>query len=255
MTEQPKKEEKQAPTVSIDITRNAEIEALQAELRKIEEEARGHKAEAVKLAAEKATLEEEKNNALSEKEQLEASLTQIAEKEFQAKSLVILGRAESAFGNKEDKRYKEFEARLKDPEHGPQNLKELEFTMGVLEDALTKGKTEMDDFKKKEEEKQKVAAPAQAPTGGNTAPLNSEQVTGGAPKTEEGYDSYEAMITDLVVRAKDSKDPAKQAEAQAVLQEFWIKWAKQVHKDFEQHTKISQMRDYESTEKKHHGVE
>ena len=255
MTEQPKKEEKQAPTVSIDITRSAELEAMQKELKRVEEESRGHKAEAEKLAAEKQTLEQEKGNILSEKEQLEGDLAIIAKKEFDAKSGVLLGKAEVAFGNKEDKRYKEFEEKLKDPEKGPQNLRELEFTMGVLEEALSKGKAEMEKFKKTEEEANKVGNPPPAPVGGGTAPLNEQQVSGGAkPPTEEGYDSYEAMLTDLVVRARDPSDPAKQAEAQAVLQEFWIKWAKQVHKDFEEHTKISQIRDIESKEKKHHGV-
>ena len=255
MTEQPKKEEKQAPTVSIDITRSAELEAMQKELKRVEEESRGHKAEAEKLAAEKQTLEQEKGNILSEKEQLEGDLAIIAKKEFDAKSGVLLGKAEVAFGSKEDARYKEFEKKLNDPEKGPQNLRELEFTMGVLEEALSKGKAEMEKFKKTEEEANKVGNPPPAPVGGGTAPLNEQQVSGGAkPPTEEGYDSYEAMLTDLVVRARDPSDPAKQAEAQAVLQEFWIKWAKQVHKDFEEHTKISQIRDIESKEKKHHGV-
>jgi hypothetical protein len=249
------KKQEQKMQVEVQVDRSAEIEKLQADLRKIEEESRGHKANAEKLAAEKSTLEEEKNNALSEKEQLEADLAIIAKKEFEAKSTTVLSRAEAAFGNKEDKRYKEFEEKLKDPERGPQNLRELEFTMGVLEEALTKGKAEMDKLKKTEEEANKVGNPPPAPVGGGTAPLNDQQVSGGVkPSTEEGYDSYEAMLTDLVVRARDPSDPAKQAEAQAVLQEFWIKWAKQVHKDFEEHTKISQIRDIESKEKKHHGV-
>lgn len=251
-----KKSESQKMEVKVEVDRSAEIEKLQAELRKIEEEARGHKAEAEKLAAEKITLEQEKNNALSEKEQLEDSLKVIAEKEFNAKSNVLLGRAEAAFGNKEDKRYKEFEEKLKDPEKGPQNLRELEFTMGILEEALSKGKQEVEAERKKAEDLKKAGNPPPAPTGGSTATLSQEQVTGGVKlPADEGYDSYEAMISDLVVRARDAKDPAKQAEAQAVLQEFWKKWAIQIHKDFEQHTKLSQIRDYESKEKKHHGVE
>jgi hypothetical protein len=256
MTEQPKKEEKQAPTVSIDITRSAELEAMQKELKRVEEESRGHKAEAEKLAAEKQTLEQEKGNILSEKEQLEGDLAIIAKKEFDAKSGVLLGKAEVAFGSKEDARYKEFEKKLNDPEKGPQNLRELEFTMGVLEEALSKGKAEMEKFKKTEEEAKKVGTTPPAPTGGGTAPLNEQQITGGGakPQIEEGYDSYEAMLSDLVIRARDPSDPAKQAEAQAVLEEFWKKWAIQVHKDFEQHTKVSQIRDYESEEKEHHGI-
>jgi hypothetical protein len=259
MLEKPesKPAEKQNLEVSVEVSRSAEIEKLQADLKKIEEESRGHKAEAEKLAAEKATLEQEKNNVLSEKEQLEDSLRVIADKEFKAKSSTLLGRAEVAFGNKEDKRYKEFEAKLSDPEKGPQNLRELEFTMGVLEEALTKGKSEMDALKKKEEDEKKIGSQVEAPKGGTTAPLNDQQKTGGASaktNTDEGFDSYEAMVSDLVIRARDSKDPAKQAEAQAVLEEFWKKWAIQVHKDFSEHTKVSQIRDYEDTQKEHHGI-
>lgn len=251
--EEEQRKETQNMNVKVEVDRSAEIEALQKELKKIEEEARSHKTQAEKLAQEKAALEQEKGNIMSEKEQLEGTLATIAEKEFKAKREALMSRVTNAF-NPEDKRYKDIEARLNDPEKGPQNLKEIEYTMSILEEAMEKGKKELEAFQKKEEDKQKAGTPPPAPSGGTTATLSEEQLTGGTKQEEEGYDSYEAMITDLVIRSRDSKDPAKQAEAQSVLNELWKKWAIQVHKDFEQHTNLSQIHDIESKEKKHHGV-
>ena len=239
--------------VNISVDRSAEIESLQKQLRAIEEESRGHKSQAEKLTAEKLALEQEKGNIISEKEQLEGTLATIAEKEFKAKREALMSRVTKAF-NPEDKRFKDIQSRLEDPEKGPQNLKEIEYTMNILDDAMEKGKKDLEALQKREEEKQKAGTPPPAPTGGTTATLSQEQITGGVKPAEEGYDSYEAMITDLVVRSKDSRDLAKQAEAQSVLQELWKKWAIQVHKDFEQHTNVSQIHDIESKEKKHHGI-
>jgi hypothetical protein len=126
--------------------------------------------------------------------------------------------------------------------------------MTILEEAMEKGKAEMEAFRKREEEKQKAGTPPPAPQGGTTATLNDQQLTGGKKPDEEGYDSYEAAITDTIITARDSKDPAKRAEAQSILDQFWKKWAIQVHKDFEQHTNLSQIHDIESKDKKHHGV-
>lgn len=254
MTEDNKnKEQNKDMNVNVTVDRSAEIEALQKELKKIEEESRGHKSQAEKLAAEKIALEQEKGNIISEKEQLEGTLHTIAEKEFKAKREALMSRVTKTF-NQDDKRFMDIKARLEDQEKGPQNLKEIEYTMTILEEAMEKGKAEMEAMRKKEEDKVKAGTPPPAPTGGTTATLSQEQITGSSKPAEKGYDSYEAMITDLVVRAKDNKDPTKQAEAQAVLGELWKKWAIQVHKDFEQHTNISQIHDIESKEKKHHGV-
>lgn len=239
--------------VNVTVDRSAEIEALQKELKKIEEEARGHKTQAEKLAQEKAALEQEKGNLTSEKEQLEGTLATIADKEFKAKREALMGRVTKAF-NTEDKRYLDIKARLEDQQNGPQNLKEIEYTMTILEEAMDKGKKELESLQKKEEEKQKAGTPPPAPQGGTTATLNDQQLTGGGNKEDVGYDSYEAAITDVIITARDSKDPTKQAEAQSILNEFWKKWAIQVHKDFEQHTNLSQIHDIESKEKKHHGV-
>jgi DNA repair exonuclease SbcCD ATPase subunit len=251
--DQKNKEVNKDMNVNVTVDRSAEIEALQKELKKIEEEARGHKSQAEKLAQEKAALEQEKGNIISEKEQLEGTLATIAEKEFKAKREALMSRVTKSF-NPEDKRYLDIKARLEDQQNGPQNLKEIEYTMNILEEAMEKGKAEMEAFRKREEEKQKAGTPPPAPSGGTTAMLSQEQLTGGVKKDEEGYDSYEAAITDTIITARDSKDPAKRAEAQSILDQFWKKWAIQVHKDFEQHTNISQIHDIESKEKKHHGV-
>jgi len=230
--------------VRVVVDRSAEIEALQEQLKKITAEKDAKVLEAEKLAKEKTDLEGTKGNLQTEKEDLEAKLKTIAEKEFNAKKTAVLERVKGVFKDPADEaRIKEIESRLNDPEKGPENLKQTEYMMGVLEDSLRKGADEQlkaEKLKKEKEDAAKAATGGKAPEGGETAPLGQAQQTGatvGNAKTgEPSFDSYEAMIRDLRARARDPKDPVKQAEAEAILKELWKKWAKQVKTDFEQHT-------------------
>lgn len=248
--------------VNVVLDRSAELEALQKQLKDIEAESKKQRESAEKLAEEKKALEQEKTNLLSEKEQLEGDLKLIAEKEFNKKKTALMERVGKAFAP-EDKRLKEIESKLNDPEKGPDNLKEVEYTMGILEEAMAKGKAEIEAIRKKDDDAKKAAEDAKKagqapppPTGGETAQLNDAQQTGNGKKEEVGYDSYEAMISDFVIRARDTRDPAKQAEAEAILKELWKKWAKNVKSDFEKQTHASGtiVNQYESTDKTHHGV-
>ncbi len=233
------KEENRKERITLEVDRSKEIEDLQKQLKDIEAEAKSKKAEAEKLSKEKADLETEKNNLTTEKEHLEGTLKTIAEKEFNAKRDALMTKVKTVFGRPEDeKRIKEIEEKLNDPEKGPENLKQTEYMIGVLDEALQKGKKEAEDAKKLEDDKKKAAQTGDkkaAPRGGDTAQLSQEQITGGK-KDEVGYESYEAMIRDLRARARDPRDPAKQAEAEAILKELWKKWSLQVKKDFENRT-------------------
>ncbi len=234
-----KAEENRKEKLTIELDRSKEIEDLQKQLKDIETEAKAKKAEAEKLAKEKADLETEKNNLTTEKEHLEGTLKTIAEKEFNAKRDALMTRVKTVFGKPEDeKRVKEIQDKLNDPEKGPENLKQTEYMIGVLDEAMQRGKKEAEDAKKLEEDKKKAATGdvKSAPRGGDTAQLSQEQLTGGKKEGEVGYESYEAMIRDLRARARDTRDPAKQAEAEAILRELWKKWSLQVKKDFENRT-------------------
>ena len=154
----------------MELDRSKEIDDLQAQLKKIEEEAKKAKADAERLAKEKADVEQEKTNLTTEKEDLAEKLKTIAEKEFNAKKSALMEKVKTVFPNADDeKRVKEIEAKLNDPEHGPQNLKETEYMIGVLDEALKKGKAQSEAEKKAEEDKKKAATAAtgqKAPEGG-----------------------------------------------------------------------------------------
>lgn len=234
---QPKEKEERLRVV---VDRSAEIEALQAELKKITAERETKTVEAEKLMKEKIDLESMKTNMQTEKEDLEAKLKSIAEKEFNAKKTAVFDRVKNTFKEPADEaRLKEIEARLNDPEKGPENLKQTEYMMNILEDSFKKGKEA--ELTKAKEDKAKAAAETEkkAPTGGETAQLTQTQTGVTPPASTDGqpsYDSFEAMIRDLRNRARDPKDPVKQAEAEAILHEFWKKWAKQVKSDWTENT-------------------
>jgi hypothetical protein len=239
--------------VTIVVDRSKELEDLQKQLQAVEADAKAKKAEVEKLTKEKIDSDAEKNNLITEKEHLEGTLKTIAEKEFNTKRNILMARVKTVFSRPEDeKRIKEIEDKLNDPDKGPENLKQTEYMIGVLDEALQKGKVESEAAKKLEDDKKKAAQAGErkpAPQGGDTAPLSNEQITG-EKSEEEGYDSNEAMIRDLNARARDPRDPAKQAEAQAILKELWKKWAMQIKKDFEGRTGQNQT-DY--TEEKEEG--
>jgi hypothetical protein len=251
--EKARREEPEHETkIRLELDRSKEIEDLQRQFKVAEEEAKKSKAEVEKLAKEKADLEQEKTNLATEKEDLSEKLKTIAEKEFNAKKSALMDKVKTVFPNADDeKRIKEIQTKLDDPEHGPQNLKETEYMISVLDEALRKGKAQSEAEKKAEEDKKKAASEQKAPTGGETAVLSQAQQTGGnaGKKEEVGFDTYEAMIRELRTRSRDTRDPAKQAEAQALLDELWKKLATQIKKDFEGRTGQNQMAYEEGKEK------
>lgn len=245
--------------ITVTVDRSAEIEALQAELAKAKIDADTQRKEAEKLSKEKADLEQVKTNTETEKEDLKAKLEAIAEKEFNAKKDAVLKRVTGVFSKPEDaERAKEITARLNDPEKGPENLRQTEYMINILEENIKKGKEEQEAKAKAEEEKKKAAEAAgekKAPKGGETATLNQQQ-TGGAgapPAGNKGtaYESEEAMIRDLKQRSLDPRDPAKQAEAKAILNQLWKKWGIAIKKDYDANwsTENAKKSDYEPSAK------
>jgi hypothetical protein len=249
-----KPEESKESKIKVTVDRSPEIDSLNAELAKIRKEAEIKTAEAEKLSKEKSDLEALKGNLQTEKEDLEAKLKTIAEKEFNAQRDAVLSRVKTVFKDPADEaRVKEIEARLNDPEKGPDNLKQTIYMMGVLEDSIKKANAEKEKEAQAEIERKKASQGGTlppAPTGGDTAHLTPQQISGAINNpVDAGYDSYEAMIRDLRNRARNGKTPADKAEAEAILKQLWVKWGKQVKKDFESGTSTSRV-DYEPEEQK-----
>lgn len=241
-TEKDKEDKKGSTTIVID--RSAEMESLQTRLKTIEEEARKTKEEKVALEAAKTQLETEKKAKEEEAEDLKSQLEIIAEKEFTKERNLILDRAKTDFGA-ENPRYKEIEAKLTDPEKGPDNLKETKYMLDILEESMRKGAEAQAALKKLDEDKARAEAASAGqpiPPTGSTVGL-TEQQTGGQ---DAGYESYEAMIRDLRIRSRDPKDPVKQAVAQSVLDELFKKWCIAIKKDYKLKEKI----DYEAEKQK-----
>lgn len=179
----------------------------------------------------KAKMEEiaksdiEHKKIAEEAEDYKGKLEMIAEKELEKKRVIVKEKAKTLIQDPE--RIKEIEAKLKDPEQ----VAATEYMLKVLEDALNKGeeqhKTMMEAEKKKAEEAAKAAAASGAQSPAGSAPLNDKQT--GTGKT--GYDSAEAMVIDLRKR-EHSSDPAVAAEAKAILDELFKKWASAVKSEF-----------------------
>lgn len=210
------------------------------ELMKILEEERKKRLELEKKYKEEAErlkqLEEEARKKAEEAEDYRAKLAIIAEKEFEKKKSAILEKAKTVM---DEERLKQIEEQLTDPE----KLKATEFMVDTLIEAMEKLKEEKEKKPEGEgadegegegegenppkegeggEDKEKK------PPAGNV-PLSSQQTSGGE---EGGYESYEAMIKDLY-KKKHSTDPEEAAEAEAILDELFRKWARAVKKKYE----------------------
>lgn len=219
----PKQDEKKPQEIKITVD-NEQTKNLLDQLKR-EEEAR-KKAEAdLKAKTEEQTKEKaEHAKTKEEAEDYKGKLEMIAEKELDKKRAVVKEKASKLIQDPE--RIKEIEAKLKDPEQ----VAATEYMLKVLEDALNKGEEQhkalLDAEKAKIEEAAKAAASGGAPPAGS-APLNAAQ-TGGA---KTGYDSAEAMVADLRKR-EHSSDPVIAAEAKAILDELFKKWATAVKQEF-----------------------
>jgi len=239
--ENKKKEEKnQADSKNIDINVQLENKSLD-EIMKILEEERKKREELEKkltaMAQERESLEAKMEELKLEAEDYKTKLQMIAEQEFEKKKKALIERAKQFI--KDEEKLKQMEEEITDPD----KLKATEFMIDTLAEALAKGAEEEEKKKKEEEskegegegeegeegkEKEGATAPASAPAG--SAPLTPAQ-TGATEKTGE-YESYEAMIRDLYRRQR-SKDPEEAAEAKAILDELFRKWANAVKKRYE----------------------
>jgi len=210
------------------------------ELMRILEEEKKKRLELEKKYKEEAErlkqLEEEAKKKAEEAEDYRAKLAIIAEKEFEKKKSAILEKAKTVM---DEERLKQIEEQLTDPE----KLKATEFMVDTLIEAMEKlekekkpeggegadegegaGEGEGENPPKEGEggeDKEKK------PPAGNV-PLSSQQTSG----EEGGYESYEAMIKDLY-KKKHSADPEEAAEAEAILDELFKKWARAVKKRYE----------------------
>lgn len=84
-----------------------------------------------------------------------------------------------------------------------------------------------------------------APEGGTFAPLSGQTENYRPASNDGGYtgttkdEATQAMIHDLYRQSRNGKDLAKQAEAQALLKELWLKWSKEMRKNVEDPSKNS----------------
>jgi len=212
------------------------------ELMKILEEERKKRLELEKKYKEEAErlkqLEEEARKKAEEAEDYRAKLAIIAEKEFEKKKSAILEKAKTVMG---EERLKQIEEQLTDPE----KLKATEFMVDTLIEAMEKLEKEKQEGGEGDEGEGADAGEGEGenppkegeggedkdkekkPPAGNV-PLSSQQTSG----EEGGYESYEAMIKDLY-KKKHSADPEEAAEAEAILDELFRKWARAVKKKYE----------------------
>jgi hypothetical protein len=218
--------------VTIKIDRSEEMKGLQTQLEKVQEDLR-KKEEILKTKeTELESVKKEKEEIVTEKDHFKTELETIAEKEWAKTKTSIKEKATSLF-NGDEAKVKEIMAKLEDPEKGPENLSMTEYMLKTLEDTINKGRD--DDRKAKEAEAAKAKAEADAKAKG-TPPAGGTPLTGtqmGDQPPADAYDNEIAMIRDLHRRERDPKDPTKQAEAKAILDELFKKWITAVKKDFE----------------------
>jgi len=197
-----------------------------------------------KARADIKKLEDEKKAIEEKNEDYFAKLEQISEQEYIKKSEAIIKKAEALFkdpktGKADEEKIKDIKTKLEDPEKGPENLKMTEYMLNHLEEMLQKGSEQAQKAEKENKDKKDAENKAGKEGGSDAtgqAKLTGQEAAGGTIGGEapEEWDSYVAMISDLRKRARDPKDPEKQAEAQAQLNELWKRWAELVKADYTQ---------------------
>jgi hypothetical protein len=246
----------------VTVDRSPEIEELRKQLAKIQEEkekaiseaekrfkeAEQSRLETLKKAEEeKLSIAKEKESLLQEKEDYKTKLDLIAEQEFMKKKNAILERAKKDFSGNETK-YKEIEAKLSDPEKGPENLKATEFLLDMVEDAFETNKKALEkaqDEMKKAEEARKAAElvnqSKEAPSGGETALLEGANDPQEKTTTDDvnkykagnGRSAEENMILDLYAKARSTnKNLQERAEAEAQIKKLLVKTASKFREEF-----------------------
>jgi hypothetical protein len=243
MTEEKDKQQNQSQAqkpvdVHFTIDKDENVDALRKEIEKAKEEARLAKEEALKAHQEKESMLKEKEDITREKEDYENKLHTIAEQEYEKKVVATMERAKIDFKGNE-KRVKEIETKLRDPEHGPENMKATDFMLDTLEESFKQIKETQDAEKARiaDEESKRIAAEKvggqkEAPRGGDTASLGGAQASGKLEEnTEEGYPNVQTMVDDLYSKVK-SRDPVVAAQAEAQLRELWARYAKELKDKF-----------------------
>jgi hypothetical protein len=217
----PKEDKPKEMIVTVD---SKEMERLTKEKLELEAKAKELEEKLKTTGEGKKELEDELARVKEEVEDYRNKFEIIAEQELAKKKTALIEKAKAM--NLGDERIKELESKITDLE----TLKLHQYTVDVLEDAMKKGeeahKKLLEEEKKKHEEelaKIKTTGPApagQAPLAGQSAPKGYKQ---------QQFDSFEAMIKDLREREK-SADIEVAAEAKAILDEFFRKWASAVKK-------------------------
>lgn len=224
-----------------------EFESLKTQLGEIEKT----RAKEIKEAEEKLTKATEAKTTTEEQlEDLKAKLELISEREYAKKKEALMEKVKGVI--KDEEQIKMVEEQLEDPEKIEGTMKwvdvleknlssskeaivaelvkkgkefEIEFdeekikddpkALKKLEDAVA----EAEEKKRKEEQAAKTGTGEGAGAAG-TAGLTTGQKTG---KSETAYETYGAMIRDLRRRER-----AGDEEATRILNEFFLKWAKNV---------------------------
>lgn len=222
----PQKDERKPTEVTVKVD-NEQTKILMEQLKREEEARKIAEAKLKEMTEAKVKDDVEHTKTKEEAEDYKGKLEIIAEKELEKKRVIVKEKASKLIQDPE--RIKEIEARLKDPEQ----VAATEYMLKVLEDTLIKGEEQhkllMEAEKKKVEDAAKAATESGAQTPAGSAPLNDKQI--GTGKT--GYDSAEAMVADLRKR-EHSSDPVVAAEAKAILDELFKKWATAVKQEFNQ---------------------
>lgn len=238
---------KSAADVVIKVDRSKEIEDLQKQWKEAEDARKKAEQDLEAKVKELETAQEEKKALEEDKGDLESKMQLIAEKEFHTKKEILITKAKELFktpdGKEDEEKIKKLTDQLEqeDSAKAAEALKMNEFMIGHLEEMLVKG-AEIEAKAKEEEAKKnkdkananKEAGTEQGSKATGTAVLTGDEATGTPPAEGDEWDSHYAMIADLRKRARDPKDPEKQAHAQAVLKELWEKWAKTVRHDYDQ---------------------
>lgn len=211
------------------------IEDLIKRLKEVETERENMSKELATVTAEKGKIETSFKEKKAEADDYASKLNLVMEEKLNVKRKIIM--EEAAKYIKDPERLKKVEEKMKTPE----DVKATEFMIETLANAFTEG---AETHKKLSEEEQKAAdeavkkaAEAKAaekaadPIGkGGAGQATLDQQSG--TKTGQEYDSNDAMIRDLRKRSH-SEDPVVKAEAQAILDELYLKWGEAVRKDYD----------------------
>jgi chromosome segregation ATPase len=231
-TTEKKSSEKREIEVSID---TSNLEDIVRRLKEQEEKSAKLTKQLEEATSAKGKVEKELEEKKDEAEEMHTKLTMIAEKEFTSKKNIIMEEAKKLI--KDEERLKKIEEGIKDVD----DLKATSFMIETLSTAMKEGEAAHKEQLEKEEKEAKAASEeaeeeneaktdAEPAGKGGAGQATLAQATGGTVRKE--YDSNEAMIRDLR-RRSHSEDPEIRAEAQAILDELFLKWGRAVRAEYD----------------------